>query len=274
MIFGRGTGSSFSLSTACRSKLRTESVSPRPSSCQSRIHDRPRGPRWEAVALPTPHDIAGLIAWAKREECRGTLAELLDRHSAQACAAADIERQEIADVLGDDAVTVLFGAAFEDLVATDLPGGRNIADDYLRRRGWKESASTREYIAGLRRSVISLYEVSGLVPGQSMQLRDLVRGGEPVRVSEKLGSQRLRQWDRVATRVIPLREGAVISGTLMLFEHEGAQGGRCGRARVRRRDGRQGPGRHGDAGPAARPGCLHVHQCLARCGTEGGKRAG
>jgi hypothetical protein len=53
-----------------------------------------------------------------------------------------------------------------------------------------------------------------------MQLHDLVRGGEPVRVLEKLGSQGLRQWDRVATRVVPLREGAVISGTLMLFEHE------------------------------------------------------
>jgi hypothetical protein len=71
----------------------------------------------------------------------------------------------------------------------------------------------------MRRSVISLYEVSGLVPGESMLLRDLVRGGEPVRVSEKLGSQGLRQWDRVATRVIPLRKGAVITGALMLFDH-------------------------------------------------------
>ena len=61
------------------------------------------------------------------------------------------------------------------MLATDLPDGRNIADDYLRRRGWKEGVSTREYIAGLRRSVISLYEVSGLVPGESMLLRDLVR---------------------------------------------------------------------------------------------------
>ena len=144
-----------------------------------------------------------MIAWAKREEWRGTLAEFLDRHGAQACAAAGIEVREIADILGDDAATVVWGAAFEDLVATDLPGGRNLADDYLRRRGWKEGASAREYIAELRRSTISLYEVSGLVPGESMQLRDLVRGGDPVRVSEKLGSQGLRQWDRVATRVMP-----------------------------------------------------------------------
>ncbi|TDH61589.1 hypothetical protein E2C06_15765 [Dankookia rubra] len=128
--------------------------------------------------------------------------------------------QEIADVLGIDAATVVWGAAFEDLVATDQPDGRNLADDYLRRRGWKEGASTREYIAGLHRSTISLYEVSGLVPGESMQLRDLIRGGDPVRVSEKLGSQGLRQWDRVATRVISLREGAVISGTLMPFDED------------------------------------------------------
>jgi hypothetical protein len=124
------------------------------------------------------------------------------------------------DVLGEHVITVVWGAAFEDLVATDLPGDRNIADDYLRRRGWKESASTRDYITGLRRSVISLYEVSGLVPGESMQLRDLVRGGEPVRVAEKLGSEGLRQWDRIATRVIPLRDRTLISGTLMRFEHE------------------------------------------------------
>jgi hypothetical protein len=73
--------------------------------------------------------------------------------------------------------------------------------------------------------VISLYEVSGLVPGESMLLRDLVRGGEPVRVLEKRGSQGLRQWDRIATRVIPLRHHSVISGTLMLFDHEASDAG-------------------------------------------------
>ncbi|WP_043361332.1 hypothetical protein [Belnapia sp. F-4-1] len=170
--------------------------------------------------MSKPHDIAGLIAWAKRDEWRGILAEFIDRHSAKVCEAAGIDVEEIADVLGEDAATVVWGAAFEDLVATDLPGNRNLADDYLRRRGWKEGVSVREYIAGLRRATISVYEVSGLVPGESMLLRDLVRGGEPVRVSEKLGSQGLRQWDRIATRVIPMSEGAVISGTLMLFDHD------------------------------------------------------
>jgi hypothetical protein len=88
-----------------------------------------------------------------------------------------------------------------DLLAIDLPDGRNIADDYLRRHGWKGSVSTREYIAGLRRSVISIDEVSGLVPGESMLLRDLVRGGAPIRVWEKRGSEGLRLWGRGAAAV-------------------------------------------------------------------------
>jgi hypothetical protein len=56
------------------------------------------------------------------------------------CAAVGIEVQDIPDVLGDHAATVLRGGAFEGLLATDLPDGRNIADDYLRRLGWKEVA--------------------------------------------------------------------------------------------------------------------------------------
>jgi len=137
-------------------------------------------------------------------------------------------------VLGEYGASNLFGAAFEDLLATDLPDGRNIADDYLRRRGWKESVSTREYIAGLRGSFISLYEVSELVPGESMLLRDLVRGGEPVRVLEKSGSQGLRPWDRIATRVIPLRDRVVISGTLLAFDHNNSEALLASLGRVRK----------------------------------------
>jgi hypothetical protein len=43
---------------------------------------------------------SGLIAWSKRKEWRGLHAELLGRHSAQACAAAGVEMEDITDVLG------------------------------------------------------------------------------------------------------------------------------------------------------------------------------
>ncbi|MCA3154440.1 MAG: hypothetical protein ING30_05300 [Burkholderiales bacterium] len=174
----------------------------------------------EEAALRPKHDLSGLIAWVYRDEWRGPMQETLSRHTAQACLDAEVDLADIKSIVGDHAVSTVWGASFEDLLATNMPDGRNLADEYLKRRGWKESASTREYIVGLRHSVMSLYEVSGLVPGESMLLRDLIRGGEPVRVMEKSGSQGLRQWDRIATRVIPLRDKSVISGTLMRLDHE------------------------------------------------------
>ncbi|HEY8610609.1 MAG TPA: hypothetical protein VIL69_04875 [Roseomonas sp.] len=170
--------------------------------------------------MPVIHKLDGLIAWTRRAEWREDMAETLIRHVAQACAGADLEAEDLWNLLDNADQGVIWGAAFEDLLSSDLPDGRNLADDYLKRRGWKEPVATREYIAALRHSVISLYEVSEVVPGESMLLRDLVCPSEPVRVLEKSGTRSLRQWDRVATRVIPQRGGTVISGTLLPFDQE------------------------------------------------------
>jgi hypothetical protein len=70
----------------------------------------------------------------------------------------------LAEIIGDHWMSTLWGCAFEDLVSAGR-AERNVADDYLKRRGWKESAGTRAYIAALRRSSMSLYEVSDIVGG-------------------------------------------------------------------------------------------------------------
>ncbi|MBI0539232.1 hypothetical protein D9599_27250 [Roseomonas sp. KE2513] len=170
--------------------------------------------------MPVTHKLDGLIAWTRRPEWREVMAEALVRHVAHACTGSDLEIEDLWDLLDDVDQGVIWGAAFEDLLASDLPHGRNLADEYLKRRGWKEPVATQEYIAALRHSVISLYEVSEVVPGESMVLRDLVRSSDPVRVLEKAGTRSLRQWDRVATRVIPQRGGAAISGTLLPYDQE------------------------------------------------------
>jgi hypothetical protein len=80
---------------------------------------------------------------------------------------------------------VLWGCVFEDFLTRAFDDGRNIVDDYLKRRGWKESASNKAYVIALRSSVMSLYEISDIVREESFLARDLVRGREPVRVSER-----------------------------------------------------------------------------------------
>ena len=52
---------------------------------------------------------------------------------------------------------------------------------------------------------MSLYEVSDIQPGQSFLARDLLRGGEPIRVSEHTATKTIKPWDRLAMRIVEVR---------------------------------------------------------------------
>ena len=94
---------------------------------------------------------------------------------------------------------------FEDFLIQEFEvEGGNVVDEYLKRRGWTESTRSKAYIRALRTSTLSLYEVSDVVAGQSFMARDLLRGGDPVKVSEVSATRTLAQWDRLAGRIVPV----------------------------------------------------------------------
>jgi hypothetical protein len=107
------------------------------------------------------HSLAGLFKWLAREEWRLPFNATLDRHLRRACDTFRIQTGEIISVLGENYyMTTVWGCAFEDFLTQETTDRGNIVDDYLKRRGWKESAANRAYMQALRHSVISLYEVS------------------------------------------------------------------------------------------------------------------
>jgi hypothetical protein len=165
------------------------------------------------------HWLEGLVKWTRREEWRDVFSDIFSRHVGPPCSAAGVDLTDLPQLIGDHWYMSLWGCAFEDLVSRTLDDGRNIADDYLKRRGWKETAPTRAYIAALRSSVVSLYEASDIVVGGSFLARDLVRGGEPVRVHEKSGTKSLAQWDRISARVLTVNGKIEISGGVLQFDH-------------------------------------------------------
>jgi hypothetical protein len=67
---------------------------------------------------------------------------------------------------------------------------------------------------------MSLYEVSDVRPGGSFLARDLFRDVEPVRISEGTATQTLKQWDRIAVRLVEVRGKFVIGGGLLPFDHD------------------------------------------------------
>ena len=150
--------------------------------------------------------IAAILKWAGRGEWRDRFDAVIGAHLGPACEAAGVAPDKLPDLLGSDAHAQLMGCALEDFLTCAFePDGRNVVDDYLKRRGWREPLPVKRYLQALRRSTMSVYEVVDTAPGSHLVVRDLVRGGEPVRVEEKLGSASLARWDRLVKLLPDLR---------------------------------------------------------------------
>lgn len=170
------------------------------------------------------HDLSRIIKFATRDDWSDALQEALGDHVGEAMQEFDLEFEEIGAIISDHYAGVLFGCALEDLMTRRFePDGQNLVDDYLKRRGWNEATPTKAYLRTLRDSTMSLYEVSDVVANEGFLVRDLVRGGDPVRVNEKSGSRTLKQWDRIAVRVVPERKAHILSGVILPFTPEAAE---------------------------------------------------
>jgi hypothetical protein len=168
--------------------------------------------------------LQGLMKWLTRAEWGDRFAEVYDYHLLPACRRTGFDADEVMAILGESwFMTTVWGCAFEDFLTREGADGRNIVDDYLKRRGWKESASARAYMSALRTSVMSVYEVSDIIHDTSFWAWDLVRGGEPILISERLATRSLKQWDRIATRVVRIGSQMLISGAVLPYDREASE---------------------------------------------------
>ncbi|MDP3673837.1 MAG: hypothetical protein Q8R44_01890 [Novosphingobium sp.] len=164
------------------------------------------------------HDLSGLIRFAERAPWDEMLEEVLTLHLDPVCDASGLDPEAIFDAVGHHWEGALWGCAFEDLMAREPEADSpNLVDDFLKRRGWNEKAPNKSYMRALRHAAISLYEVSEIVPGKSMRLRDLLRESEPVTVLEGSATQTLVNWDRIAARVVQVNGRHGIFGALLPF---------------------------------------------------------
>lgn len=159
--------------------------------------------------------LEGLLRWASSVTWRDAFDESIDWHLG-AADEFDLAEGELEDLLGDRMET-LVAFAFEDLASAPPEAGLNLVDDYLKRRGWKESASDRAFMAGLRDSVVSIYEAGDVVPGVSLMARDLVRGGDPVLVSERTATRTIKAGDHLALRLVDHLGKLVMTGAPLVL---------------------------------------------------------
>ncbi|MBP8235351.1 hypothetical protein GS397_26305 (plasmid) [Sphingobium yanoikuyae] len=185
------------------------------------------------------HDLSSVMKFATSPAWAEHLQDALADHLGPAMEEFEFEFDELADIVGDHWALVLWGCAFEDLMTRAInPNGLNLVDEYIRRRGWNETGPAKLYMRALRSSVMSLYEVSEIEPGSGFLVRDLIQGGEPVRVSERSASQTLKSWDKIGARVVMAGGKHVLSGGVLSFTMEAADSLMSG---LRHADGKRSP---------------------------------
>lgn len=173
----------------------------------------------------TDKAIRNIMRWLEQPEFQEKHAMVFDEHTAPVCRHLDLSPEELnREIIEHGLDGMLFGIMFEDFLSRPLlPDNNNIVDDYLKRRGWRESVHGRRYLQQLAQSTLSLYEIVEVSPGHHCDVRDIVRGGETIRVLEKMGTQNLVKWDRIAARILKSNGKHIFTGGILPFPREAAQ---------------------------------------------------
>lgn len=170
----------------------------------------------------TDKALVGIMRWSTRPEWQLRVAEVVEEHVGDVRDDYELSREDLEELLGD-AYPPFLGSAFEDLLTRRFePDGTNLVDDYLKRRGFEESVPVKACLRALQGSVMSVYEVVETTPGGHFTVRDLIRGGEPIRIEERLASTDLLRWDRMAARVLPIRGKAYVSAGVLRLSFDAA----------------------------------------------------
>ena len=171
--------------------------------------------------MKAQHALSGLFKFLHREKWALRFQEVLASHVTPILEEYGLEYEDISDTLGDYEATILWGCAFEDFLTQRFdPEKLTFVEDYLKHHQRKENASSQTYMKALSASVMSLYEVSEIIPGKSFLARDLLRNKPPAQVSEISATQTLRQWAWIGARIVPLGDTHVLSGGTLPFSRE------------------------------------------------------
>jgi hypothetical protein len=171
------------------------------------------------LPMKIPKDIfLEFTKWMVRGPWPMHLQIILHEHFNDYCDARDIDSfDEMAGDIGSHTLSTLRDIAFNDFLSRETEDG-NVVDDYLKRRGWKDKALARIYLQAIRDSYMSLYEVSGIRPGESFLARDLIMDGDPIRVEEQTATKTLQPGEHIAAWIVDVRDHWMIAGGILPFE--------------------------------------------------------
>jgi hypothetical protein len=186
--------------------------------------------------------------WLHRDEWSWVLDHVFQKHVGEVCAEHGVAPSKLPEMLGDSGMFMLSNFLTECALTEPVsPSGDDpfadpdapdsepqfdldldaddddlttVIDDYLARRGYRESATAKRYLQALRDTPVSVFEVTAVNPGRNVTVRDLLMAGEPVTVGEKSGSKSLNVWDCIAARLVEVNGRPAFTGSLLALTRD------------------------------------------------------
>lgn len=175
------------------------------------------------MATKRKHPLGGLMAFVGGGEWRHVFSHMLGAHLGPTLDAFELTAEDLIHVLGKDRIAKLWGCILEDLIAQhDGLATSNIVDDYLRTDGRSETMPNRAYMLAVRQSVMSLYEVVDVAPGEGLAVWDAIRDLGPLWLHEESRTHRLDVGDWFAGRLVPDGDGYMVTGSLLSLTAQSA----------------------------------------------------
>ena len=167
------------------------------------------------------------VDWGKRGDWAGLIDDHMKEHFRVAGAADDVEIDDYIESLDEAVHQLAVRAALDDYLTCEFfAAGETVITDYLKRRGWNESVPRKEALTALNDSLMSLYEVVAVEPANSLTLRDLLRGGDPVTVEDRKSAAITPVGQRLGLRLFRWRgKPQIARGFLIKKQHRTRGGG-------------------------------------------------
>ncbi len=177
--------------------------------------------------MTTPPILTKLLRFTETAACASFFAMATESFFEEFTESYDLEDpDDLVDTIGDVAVGQLFPCLFDFFCSNEYrdEGKRwNVIDLFLKKRGTLLKAADKSYLRSLRHSYMSLYEVLDITPDESILLKDVIGGGEPVRVFEKLLTRQIAVWDIIGGRLLEENGRFTLAGGALKLERKTAQ---------------------------------------------------
>jgi len=165
-----------------------------------------------------------LLRFIEQPECQHYLNLAHESYLAEFAEAHDLDdADDLYEAVGEAAMANIMPCVLEFFFSNDYmkDGQRwNVIDLFLKKRSALLNDKDKGYLRSLRQSHMSLYEVLEIEPENSILLRDLIEGGEPVRVFEKSFGRQISVWDVVGVRVCGEAGRFVLGGGALVLDRE------------------------------------------------------